>query len=289
MGIEEHAVKMEEDQLVVKMDIEHQAIKTEGIMTAPKAPFPFMRLPPEIRNMVYKELLVMPAMIAIGIGWSEGRSIIVEKVRLEDDEESDFEIDQKATRKLLHTSKTIYQEASHFYWGSNHLYFEDLDMLTEYLQRLRPDFRRLITHVTVRYIGRAPARAMKALSGCISLRKLTLDISFMTIYQTRITSAGLMTLTGMNDLLKLRGLEKVNLDTTRLDSGLKTAAWLSQGMSNVVDAIQVLKKPHDPARLKRQEAKDYPKGKSQRTVFGKANVITRTERKVMGEQKNTNV
>ena len=265
---------------------ERQDIKMEEATTAPVEPFPFMRLPPEVRNMVYKEALVMPGIISIERGLVSFYYARLEVVRNKIGSEIDLKIDQKSTRALLQTSKTVYQEASPVYFGSNHFYFDDVDLLTRFLQTLRPDFRRLITQMTVHYYGRAPAKAMKALSGCISLTQLTLELSVLTAYCMTQKSAGVMTLMGLKDLLKIRGLQDVNIGTSRINLQEAPMGYLAE-ITIQGDTLQVLKEPHNPIKLKRLEAKDYPKGKSQRTIFGKANVITRAERKIMGEQKSS--
>lgn len=288
MEVDQQNVKPETEHQEFKVKVEHQVIKMDKVTTAPNAPFPFMRLPPEIRIMIYKELLVMPG--TINIKWKfffeEKILRIEESVRSKDGMGLDVCIDGKSARQLLWASKTIYQEASTFYFGSNHFHFGSLNMLTKCLEHIKPDFRRLLRRITVRYMGYAPAKAMKALATCISLSELTLEICMSTGILER-GYQGLMKLNGLNDLLKIRGLEKVTLDTEDIDSHPRHHFGTFSDKDALADALQILKEPHDPAKLKRQEAKDYPKEKSQRTVFGKANVMTRTESRVRGEKKNS--
>lgn len=253
----------------------------ESVSPALVEPFPFMKLYPEIRNMVYKELLVMPGMVGIEDRFTDRRVQTVEFVYRRDASKTKLDIDQKATRALLGTSKAIYEEASHFYFRSNHFYFEDMNLLNVFVQKMRPDFRRLIRRVTVHYCGRAPARTMRSLATCVGLSELTLKFSYGTLPYSP------MTLTGLKDLLKIRGLTDVKIDTEVMDTHPAQPLYAFKSKDELASALQVLKKPHNPGNLKKQEEKDYPKGKSQRTVFGKANVITRTEKKIMGEPKKS--
>ena len=256
----------------------------DSITPPPMEPFPFMKLCPEIRNMVYEELLVMPGMVGIEYRFIDHRVQIVEFVHSSEASKTKLDINQKSTRALLGTSKAIYEEASHFYFRSNHFYFEDVDLLEVFVQKMRPDFRRLIRRVTVNYSGRAPARAMRSLATCIGLLELTLKFSFDTYLCIRAPYT-FMTLIGFKDLLKIRGLTDVKIDTEAMDTHPFRDIRDFRMKDELASALQILKKPHNPGNLKKQEKKDYPKGKSQRTVFGKANVITRTEKKIMSEPK----
>lgn len=296
METDQQGIKMEAKQQAVSTEAEHQGLKMEGekqvikmdeVTTVPNEPFPFMRLPPEIRNMVYKELLVVPGIICIhrDSDVEAGLTRVQESVRSKDGMGKSVRIDGKSIRQLLWTSKTIYKEASTFYFGSNHFRFASLDMLTECLQHIKLDFRRLLRRITVPFWGLAPAKGMKALATCVSLSELTLGISWYTSRYLR-GDQNLMKPNGLNDLLKIRGLEKVTLDIEDIKyfHDLDISNFFDK--DTLANALQILKEPHDPAKLKRQEAKDYPNRKSQRTVFGKANVMTRTESMISDEKKN---
>lgn len=296
MEAKQQVVKTEVDQRNVKMEAEHeagevraeqQAAEMGEVTTAPKEPFPFMRLPPEIRNMVYKELLVQPGVVCVQ--WKDLRieEYMRSKGRLGTDECIDECIDGRSIRQLLWTSKTIYREASTFYFGSNHFRFQCLGTLTTCLQHLKPDFRRLLRRITVPFTNVAPARAMKLLGRCISLSELTLEISSLGTTWSSRRYQGRMKFNGLNDLLKIRGLDKLTVDSTRMEPFRRKGIDVFADEKGLANVLQILKEPHDPAKLKRQEAKDYPDRKSQRIVFGKANVKTRTESRIRGEKKNS--
>lgn len=215
--------------------------------TTPKEPFPFMRLPPELRNMVYKELLVQPGMICIQFrGCPPGES-----VQRADGRGSDHCIDVKALRQLLWTSKTIYQEAAPFYFGSNHFRFQCLGTLTKCLQRLRPDSRRLLRRITVSFSNSTPARAMKLLGTCVSLSELTLEMCLGTAWSSRRKQDGRMQFNGLNDLLKIRGLDKFTVDTTHMEPYREEGHNIFFDEKGLADVLEVLKEPRNPAKLRR--------------------------------------
>jgi hypothetical protein len=292
MEAKQQVVKTEVDQRNDKLEAEHkagevraeqQAAEMGEVTTAPKEPFPFMRLPPEIRNMVYKELLVQPGVVCVQYNdllmqkYVRKRFRMEEYVRSKDGLGIDVCIDGRSIRQLLWTSKTIYREASTFYFGSNHFRFECLGTFTTCLQHLKPDFRRLLRRITVPFTNDTPARAMKLLGTCISLSELTLEISSLSTTWSSRRHQGRMKFNGLNDLLKIRGLDKLTVDSTRLEPFRRKGIDVFADEKGLANVLQILKEPHDPAKLKRQEAKDYPDRKSQRIVFGKANVKTRTK------------
>jgi len=297
MEAKQQVVKTEVDQRNVKLEAEHeagevraeqQAAEMGEVTTAPKEPFPFMRLPPEIRNMVYKELLVQPGVVCVQYNDSRVEEYVRKDLRIkEGSREIEVCIDGRSIRQLLWTSKTIYREASTFYFGSNHFRFQCLDMLTTCLQHLKPDFRRLLRRITVPFTNVAPARAMKLLGTCISLSELTLEISSLCTTWSSRRYQGRMKFNGLNDLLKIRGLDKLTVDLTRMERFRRKGIDVFADEKGLANVLQILKEPHDPAKLKRQEAKDYPDRKSQRIVFGKANVKTRTKSRIRGEKKNS--
>lgn len=51
----------------------------------------------------------------------------------------------------------------------------------------------------------------------------------------------------------------------------------------LLEALQVLKQPYSEAAIRRQDKKDYPPEKAKRTVFGRANVVTRAETRLASE------
>ncbi|KAL8848811.1 MAG: hypothetical protein Q9221_006189 [Calogaya cf. arnoldii] len=235
-----------------------------------KEPFPFMKLPLELRYMVYKELLVMPCPITI---YSPARhyhqtghlAFVTRNDRHE-------EYCPLATCQILQVSKAVHAEAMPVYFGSNTFDLWDLDALSYFLSKLNPDSRRCITSVILSdYYGRHPARSMKILRGCVSLRQLTLMFASGAFNYGNIPWHSVH---GLKDLLQIRGIQCLKTNKPNTD-------WLWVGASTkwpeLVKKLQVLKQPYSEAAIRRQDKKDYPPEKAKRTVFGRANVLTRAE------------
>ena len=231
--------------------------------------------------MIYKNLLVIPKSGRIDLDYGCGG--IRPNVTLKDAEYGTLYTNLKLTCQLFSTCRTIYAEAAPLYYGLKQFRPIDLDLLDEWLRPMRPDFRRLIGRIEVHYAGKRPAQAMRSLAEYISLKELTLFLGYHTL-ETMCPRRMDWELLGLNDLLKLWGLEKVTIGISLLQPELEYFLPLNYDHDSLSQALEVLKQPRKPAALTKQEKKDYPTGRSQRTVFGKANVITRTEKKFIAQQ-----
>ena len=267
----------------------HRPARTEAARRPRRDYFPFMELPGEIRNMIYRNILIQPGIIYVnGDEYGPGYREDVVTRRLPDwmrgapDRMANYThlfINQTTVRRLLETSKTIYDEAAWFYYGCNHFFFSHLPILYNFLQATRPDFRRHITHMSLHYRGRYVAKAVNLLPQCVSLEKLELVLDERTIDDRHMkTSTRLRDMVGLKDLLQLRGLREVTLDTHLIDGVAKYATSLAD-QDYVVNALQVLTEPHNPVKLRRQFEKDYPGQIPQRTASGKAKVAKSTKNK----------
>lgn len=264
----------------------------------PQEPFRLMNLPSEIRNMIFKEFLVMNGPILFHHHLcikSEDRVDIIDRprafVHLGPGDGTDLHGDkidveemqmQRDFLNIFSVSKPIYRETVPIYFGLNTFFFGSLDYLETFTAKVRPDYRWQLARVEVCYWGYRPAKAVKSLLSCVGLRELTLHIESTSTAPSRKpnSDAAQCQLFGMKDLLKVRGLTKLVLKApwylynygnfAHLDA--KTA---SQEVVNALEArLQVLKQPTDPKTIKRLEKKDFP-GNKKRTLFGVANVVTR--------------
>lgn len=226
-----------------------------------------MRLPADLRNMIYKEALVIPKPGIIHLDFDKGsprwggKPTVIFNGGWED-----RRADVNPACHLFSTCYTIYAEAAIFYYGLNRFSLFNLDLLDIWLRSMRPEFRRLIGRIAVYYAGQAPKKALKSLAECVGLKELLLHTSCPMV----------------KHLLKLRGLKKVTLDTAFLET--QPDFILEGRKETLVKMLEVLKKPHKPGTLTKQEKKDYPNRRSRRTVFGKTNVTTRTEKKFVAQQ-----
>ncbi|KAL9609674.1 MAG: hypothetical protein Q9167_005583 [Letrouitia subvulpina] len=222
----------------------------------PKEPFPLMRLPAEIRRMVYKEILVMPGEVGIPMP---------KPFR-------DYKT-QPYVRKFFLTSKAVYAEAMPIYFGLNTFYFHKMSYMEDFLKHTAVDHRRCIRRVSFKFYGTAPARALKLLRECVSLEYL--HVKAGVLYTLGGKHEHLMSAHGLNNLLKIRGIKKLEVTCNDPPDRYSPIDW-----DCFLGALQLLKEPHTPQFLRLQEKKDYPPDKAKRTVFGKTNVITRSEAKL---------
>ncbi|KAI4161826.1 MAG: hypothetical protein LQ342_004517 [Letrouitia transgressa] len=232
--------------------------KVRKKLKRPKGPFAFMSLPVEIRRMVYKEILVMPDEICDG-SWVPNRW---------HDPKT-----QPRVRQFLLTSKTIYFESMPVYFGLNTFHFHMMSSMEDFLKHTAVDHRRRIRRVSFALYGYAPARSLKLLRECVSLQYLHVRAGILSTHWGKNNM--LMGAYGVNDLLKIRGIRKLEI-TCNDPPGYRTPGdW-----DCFVGALQLLKQPHTPQFLRLQEKKDYPPDKAKRMIFGKSNVITRSEAKL---------
>lgn len=251
-------------------------------------PFPFMRLPIEIRNMIYTELLVqsVPVTIYASHTYPEGcrRAVVTPAYRRRwgtfNGAARQTSFSPEVFRQLSLTSRGIYRESASIYFAHNTFEFEDLECVPKFLGKLSSDSRRAIATIKLSYVGKAPAAAFKMLATCVGLRRLQIMLEeYDTFLLMRRSHRSVMKLTGLGDCLKLRGLTHVAVDRHGCEQDFIEEFYAD--LPKFREALQVLKQPQDPARLARLDKKDYP-NKLHRSVFGKANVTTRMENKVMG-------
>ncbi|KAI4140645.1 MAG: hypothetical protein L6R39_005708 [Caloplaca ligustica] len=239
----------------------------------PAEPFSFMKLPAEIRVMIFKQLLVVPSDIIVG--YSHQRKSFY-AVDIMNEHGYDKYHSPAATCQLFRVSKAFYQEAMPVYFGCNTFDFPVLDHLAV-LDTLKPDYRRSIRSISFNFSGIAPAKSVKLLYGCTSLRRLSLRVGYGTTRYRQGKRLPLLKACGANDLLKVRGIEELEIRRCRYYLG--TFNEEQDEWESFVGALQVLRQPRDAASLRRQDAKDFPPEKAKRTVFGKSNVMTRSERR----------
>lgn len=228
-------------------------------------PFPFMALPPEIRMMVYKEILIMDGQIFLNDCGSrpkasvksyEPHGIKGSSYRKYDD--INPPVDQPSLLEFFTVSRAIYQESCHIYFRHNTFYFDSTKVLAEFLSCIGPDYRRSLHTIKLRFTRKTPAKAMKLLAQCVNLRHLTIFIDGET---TQWGSTHLMKIPGKNDLLKIRGINNIEL---------KESHWMNyackdqdlRGRDAFWQALQVLKLPRTAAHLKRQVKKDNEEKRS---------------------------
>ncbi|KAL8791279.1 MAG: hypothetical protein Q9195_005968 [Heterodermia aff. obscurata] len=260
----------------------------------PDQPFRLMDLPLEIRSMIFREYLVMPGPVFFGrSGWKRLEPFATDDFPERKMPCDDFtgmypesnKILQSGLVNIFSVSKTIYRETVPLYFGCNQFDFFTLDDLERFLSKIGPEYRWQIASITVNHNGRAPARAVKRLAECVGLRRLTLHIESYS-FGGNPRSPHEARLLGMKDLLRMRGLDKIviSYDVDEMHFLFKSTFLPQQDViDSLKERLEVLKEARDPKQLMKQEKKDFPT-KAKRTVFGAANVVTRSERQMLDTQ-----
>lgn len=225
-------------------------------------PFPFMKLPVELREKVYSEFLVSPNSVIFDASTRPRLLKYVPK------ETHSIKQHKKDAASLFATSRAVYHEATPTYFGLNTFHFNTLDKMARVLSVLRLNLRRSIRSISVDFIGTTPAKATRLLAQCVGLRHLTLTFDF----GSRNLSQGrtrMITLCGVKDLLHLRGLKTLKLELEPPLLHYYTQFW--DTFPELGAALQILKQPHDPAFLAKMQKKDdrIAKKAIRRTTPGK--------------------
>lgn len=261
--------------------------------------FPFMKLCPEIRRMVLEELLVMPSPVYTPCLFKNGGFAVDPTKTTKTDNEylqdallydmisNNCKIAQAGICQIFLVSRTLYREAVPIYFGSNVFYTSTLKDTAVLTRSIGPDCRWQLRKLSVCYHGRAPARSVKAIAECRGLKELTLNV-FQYSFLVLPNKEAPLQIYGQKELLRIRGLSRLEIN---YEPCLCLSDWLwfdnlcdiRSKFEEFVEMLQVLKQPHDLRWLKRQEAKDFPQ-KARRTVFGEANVVTRSESKLLAKQ-----
>lgn len=242
--------------------------------------FPFMKLPPEVRNMIYKEVLVPPKDIHIQVAWCSYARTAYDGLRT-------INHSPRRTCRLLRVSKAVYYEAFPIYFGCNTFYCDGVEALGEFLSKLKKDYRRNVRSLSFHFVGNSPAKSIKLLQGCVSLKSLEIGVTLRMLddYGLRKPES-LKWLPGLNDLMKVRGIQELKVN---LPGALFHPYWESLrnqvSPESFIEDLQVLKHPRSEAMIRRQDKKDFPPEKAKRTVFGKANAKTRAEKAMADEHK----
>lgn len=134
------------------------------------AGFPFLKLPLELRNMVYRELLIMPGTLEIIKPWSSDPVVLlVNRIQVA----SIAIANQCAVFMVLRVSKQISREAIPIYFGCNKFVAMDTDMLAQLLCHIGPEACNAIREISIQYkLGKHACKAFKLLAQCGGLRKL---------------------------------------------------------------------------------------------------------------------
>ena len=240
-------------------------------------PFELMKLPVEIRRMIFKENLVMPNPIMFyrfGVLNGQQTHNIPPCAMIRSAKEGtqtkcwptieDAEIIRQSSRlSIFLVSKAIYCETVPLYFGHNNFSFESGRSLWKFASTIGPDCRWQLARVQC-YWASYCVRAAKILSQCVELRELSLEISSESLRHVDDTFFDYR-LVGMEDLLRVRGVNKLSLHTDGLcycgnDPKLRcTNAVRAECLSltQIKYVLEVLKQPLDAGEAKERGGKGF--------------------------------
>ncbi|MCJ1470345.1 hypothetical protein MMC07_008990 [Pseudocyphellaria aurata] len=209
--------------------------------------FPFLKLPPEVRDMVLKELLVMPGPIDTG-----RKSIMPPRVLIRNQEKNVYSKHPPIFGAFL-LSKQTRQAALSIYFGCNGFIARHLTALAHFLYNIGADACNAIRKISIEIKRLRNARkAFKLLAQCGSLRSLQFAIT-PKLFWTDYDVTAFVDLPGVQDLLKIRGvqeLEVVEGDPRFIDERLP---WSKE---SILQALQILKEPRDSQKQRRLPPKE---------------------------------
>ena len=238
----------------------------------PDQPFRLMSLPPELRHIIFQELLIMPGPIRIGEEvFIEGTNVLtdfqpfakIDSVKVKPCKRHPDStvikptsvIQQSALLGIFRASKTLYCETMPIYYHRNVFQFANLTCFEHFAMQIGVDARWQLTKLNLVYIGRAPAQAVKQLMQCPGLKEIFITIEGFCLQSSGLNGTPKQMLRGMGDLLRIRGLDKVQVVPGLFHA---RSLYLQAAAANFSEQLQVLLQPHDPRMLKRMVKRDFP-------------------------------
>ncbi|KAI4139879.1 MAG: hypothetical protein L6R39_006067 [Caloplaca ligustica] len=236
-------------------------------------PFPFMKLPPELRNMVYQlhfadNYVKFTDYSCPNTGEDEagrpGRRVI--------------RADGGLPLYIAMASKTLYHEIMPFYLTDRFFFFAKIEYLGDFLAQIGPYNRQHLTEVGFDYEKIAATdmfdirEAFRLLGECPNLSKLRINIGAHHLWQKKRFPA-------LATLLKIRDIKDLRI---RFEDAYWVSYLYGEGLDGVKKAaskkFRVLKDAHSPAAIKRREAMGITKRTEPRMIFGGKKPDSRAER-----------
>ncbi|KAI4108630.1 MAG: hypothetical protein LQ339_002146 [Xanthoria mediterranea] len=245
-------------------------------MAGEPAPFPFMKLPPELRVMVYNYHFFQPV--------EHATSLCLATVHPSDLAECKpggpicrfASVNNRVHMgNLWVTSKEIYHEAMPIFFSTHYFQFASLETLGHFLSTIPHYHRQHITKLRFDYLKTSKTKSfdiqqtLRLLSECPNLVELAIGFSADNLFRSDRHI-------GPKTLLQVRGIESVEiifigLNTHVVDLPERFATRFSE-------RISVLKEPYSPAETKRREARGISKETVSRTCFDGSEKETRAAR-----------
>ena len=245
----------------------------------PLASFPFMRLPLELRTIIYKMHFAQAATFT---------SLPSPRVSFEGhafQSRGVWTSNEGVPVRLLWTlSKDLYHEAMPLYFQTTEFTFNSLESLAHFLNVIGPYHRQHVTSVNLNssrfdscvdrghpvsdsetYAG---LQALKLLRKCPALRHMQFNLPIVPYHLADASE-------WFRAILKIRDLKSVDIKPVNINDYWPWPRYDNMKIrKHNKQVLQVLKQPHRPAAIKKREDKGISRVVVPRTFFGS---VTRSE------------
>lgn len=208
---------------------QHHILPGNAIIKPPREPdrtFPFEKLHPELRAMVYEMHLFQATQPGTLGEFCPARDWCPNRVYN----------NNIPVRKLLMVSKLVYAEAMPIFYRKP-LRFNNLPNLNNFLEKIGPAQSSHLQNISFTYDGHDASKVFVRLSMCHGLRYLHIAMK-KPMYDEEDEEGDLMNLMGVDRLLSsIRGLHAVTVDLTLCPAQVASDTF--------VQALEVLKLPRE--------------------------------------------
>ncbi|MCJ1374643.1 hypothetical protein MMC20_005875 [Loxospora ochrophaea] len=135
--------------------------------------FPFLSLPPEIRNMVYELVFVSPEYIGSRGNHKPNSKIFYEDVR------------KWRNTAFARVCRQVYTESNNIFFAKNGFEFFYLPPLLSFLGKIGPERRLLLTKISYSHKDGSPFLALRYLRSCKNLRELDISVRVLHPHNVR--------------------------------------------------------------------------------------------------------
>ena len=200
-------------------------------------PFPFMRLPPELRRMIYRMLYPEKYVKFDWANTSPGHSMMHQ---------------HNYGQPPLIISREIYRESKAVFLAGTKFRLDSIPILRRFLTGIGYEGRKLLTALEIKYTAHGAVNTFKLLAECTALRSLAIIVRVEPVPYYKQANR-LMMRSGLTQLLEIRGIQELDLTDIRLKwvriFGLGTEFNMTMvprfmtDKENFTQALQVLKLP----------------------------------------------
>ncbi|MCJ1366294.1 hypothetical protein MMC16_005422 [Acarospora aff. strigata] len=174
------------------------------------SPFPFQKLPPELRNEIYHLHLVQAMKPTRLFKRDDQQRRIIAEAEQEYDSPSDVPCPyQNTALSILGVSRQLHDEALGVFYYHNALQLDNIRDLLAFLKCIGPKRRSYIRDLRFSFYGKGSQTAFAILQNCERLTRLNIGLSCYTMFGAPEGSRSFLKAPGVKSLLKIRGLQSV--------------------------------------------------------------------------------